>query len=348
MADAIMSVRGLRVAYQGRRGSAQAVRGVDLDLFPGETLALIGESGCGKSTLGFSLIRLSPSNAKITDGNIIFRGRGQETAVLQLSTEALRRYRWQDCALVLQSALNAFNPVIRVRDHFIDTAKAHGLRNVKEIEQRAAQLLTWVQLDPKRVLPAYPHELSGGMRQRLLLALGLLLEPRVVILDEPTTALDVLTQRSIIEMLQRLKAKLGFTMILISHDLSLAAELADRVATMYAGQIIELADVYTIFDRPAHPYTLGLIHAVPTLGGRTAKLVSIPGSPPDLVELPKGCAFHPRCQYATDLCRNEEPTTITIEKGHTLQCHHWKQVADLAAQMAKPGQELASGGVTNV
>lgn len=340
MGDAIMSVRGLRVVYQGRRGVAQAVRDVDLDLLPGETLALIGESGCGKSTLGFSLICLSPSNAKIVAGSVVYRGRGQETAVLQLSTDALRRYRWQDCALVLQSALNAFNPVIRVRDHFIDTAKAHGLRKMKEIEQRAAQLLTWVQLDPRRVMSAYPHELSGGMRQRLLLALGLLLEPRVVILDEPTTALDVLTQRSIIELLQRLKSKLGFTMILISHDLSLAAELADRVATMYAGQIIELADVYTIFERPAHPYTMGLIHAVPTLAGGAAKLVSIPGSPPDLVELPTGCAFHPRCQFATDLCRHSEPQTVVIAPGHTLQCHHWQQFAEPATA----AQRLTGGG----
>lgn len=229
--------------------------------------------------------------------------------------------------MVFQSALNAFNPVLRIWDQINDTARAHGQTDRQEIWKRALDLLRFVQLDPERVILSYPHELSGGMRQRVLLALALLLNPQILILDEPTTALDILTQRSIIDLLRRLKEELHFAMIFISHDLSLAAELADRVATMYAGAIVELGEVHDIFYQPRHPYTLGLIRAVPTVTGGFEELASIPGSPPDLIDLPPGCKFHPRCPFATERCREEEPTLVQVGPDHYAACFYWDAVA---------------------
>jgi peptide/nickel transport system ATP-binding protein len=232
--------------------------------------------------------------------------------------------------MVFQSALNALNPVMRIRDHFADTAKDHGETNGslkgRALTERATECLQMVQLDPDRVLGSFPHELSGGMRQRVMIALGLLLNPRVLILDEPTTALDVLTQRAIIEVLRTLKDEHRFAMIFVSHDLSLAAELADRVATTYAGRIVELGEVERIFYHPRHPYTVGLLDAVPTLAGEQQELSSIPGSPPDLIDLPTGCKFHPRCPYATDQCREEDPPLIEVAPAQTAACWHWEKV----------------------
>jgi peptide/nickel transport system ATP-binding protein len=325
MADVVLSVKDLKLEYASRRGPVQALRGVTFDLYKGETLALIGESGCGKSTLGFALIRMSPGNAKLTGGSIYLIDGEKKIDLMKLSEKEVRRLRWTDIAMMLQAALNAYNPVIRIIDHFMDTAKAHGLHDRAEVEKRARRLLKAVHLDADRVLPSYPHELSGGMRQRVLLALGLLMQPKVVILDEPTTALDILTQRAIIELLRELKKEFNFSLIFISHDLSLAAELADRVATMYAGQIIELCDVYEAFGAPRHPYTLGLTRAVPTLHGDAEELTSIPGSPPDFVNMPTGCKFHPRCAFATEICRQVEPK-LEGPDGHLAACHHWERV----------------------
>jgi len=311
-----LSVRNIWVEYITRRGAVQAVRGVSFDLRPGESLSFIGESGSGKTTLGLALIRLLASSASIRDGQIIYRRNGQVQDILSLSDEQMRKFRWRECAMVFQSALNAFNPVLRIWDQINDTARAHGEMDREDVRQRALDLLRFVQLEPERVLSAYPHELSGGMRQRVLLALALLLNPQILILDEPTTALDILTQRSIIDLLRRLREELHFAMILISHDLSLAAELADRVATMYAGTVVELGGVNDIFYQPRHPYTLGLIRAVPTVTGGFDELASIPGSPPDLVNLPPGCKFHPRCPFTTKHCREEEPRLAQVGHDH--------------------------------
>ncbi|MCD6289364.1 MAG: ABC transporter ATP-binding protein [Anaerolineae bacterium] len=323
-----LSVRDLWVEYATRRGAVQAVRGVTFDLLSGESLSFIGESGSGKTTLGLALIRLLVSTASIKKGQVTYRRDGQVYDILSLSDAEMRQFRWRECAMVFQSALNAFNPVLRIWDQILDTAKAHGETNKKEIMRRALDLMRFVQLDPERVIMSYPHELSGGMRQRVLLALALLLNPQILILDEPTTALDILTQRSIIDLLRRLKDEFHFAMIFISHDLSLAAELADRVATMYAGTIVELGEVHDIFYRPRHPYTLGLIRAVPTVTGGFEELVSIPGSPPDLVDMPAGCKFHPRCPFATERCREEEPELVQVEENHYTACFHWEAVKE--------------------
>ena len=329
--DIVVAVRELDVGYRSPRGIVQAVRRVSFDLKSGESLALIGESGSGKTTLGLALVRLLASSAEVTHGDISFyNADGREVDITELNADELRRFRWQECAMVFQSALNALNPVMRIRDHFRDTAKAHksaGHSNdERKLMERAVECLRFVQLDPERVMRSFPHQLSGGMRQRVMIGLGLLLRPRVLILDEPTTALDVLTQRSIIEVLRRLKAELQFSMIFVSHDLSLAAELADRVATMYAGRIIELGNVADIFYRPRHPYTVGLLRAAPTLVGEREELASIPGSPPDLIDLPSGCKFHPRCSYATDKCVAEEPPLIDVGPAQASACWHWDRV----------------------
>ncbi len=325
--DLVLSVENLVVEYRTGRGPVHAVRDVSFELRQGESLALIGESGSGKTTLGLSLVRLLPSSARL-HGTITFYSKdGLQTDAATLSEEELRRFRWQECAMVFQSALNALNPVMRIRDHFKDTYKAHQRDGrTFDLDERSREVLKFVQLDASRVLKAYPHELSGGMRQRVMIALGLLLEPRVLILDEPTTALDVLTQRAIIEVLRRLKEELGFAMIFISHDLSLAAELADRVATTYAGRIVEIGDVQQVFYHPRHPYTLGLLNAVPTLAGGREDLTSIPGTPPDLIELPAGCKFNPRCPFATDRCYEDDPPLIEVAPGQLAACWNWETV----------------------
>jgi peptide/nickel transport system ATP-binding protein len=326
--DAVLAVRNLWVEYRSRRGMVQAVRGVSFDLRKGESLALIGESGSGKTTLSLALIRLLSRSAQVSKGAITYRRRdGKETAVLALSADNLRRFRWKECAMVFQSALNSLNPVLKVWDQMYDTVKVHGAMSKEAARARALELLRLVQLDAERVLNSYPHELSGGMRQRVLIAMALLLDPQVLILDEPTTALDILTQRSIIDLLRRLKAELGFATLFISHDLSLAAELADRVATMYAGQIVEMGEVRDTFYRPRHPYTLGLMQAVPSLTASDSEMTSIPGSPPDLIDLPSGCKFHPRCTYATEQCQETEPGLFAVGPHHGASCFHWDLVA---------------------
>ncbi|CAN5532184.1 ABC transporter ATP-binding protein [soil metagenome] len=321
-----LSLQNVYVNYGTRKGNVQAVRGVTLDLYAGESLALIGESGSGKTTLGLAIVRLLASTAKVEPGTIIYRRDQREVNVLKLSAADLRQFRWRDCAMVFQSALNAFNPVLRVWDQVLDTAQAHGWSDRTAVRERFLDLLKFVQLDPSRVINAYPHELSGGMRQRTLLAISLLLEPQILILDEPTTALDILTQRTIIGLLRRLKEEQHFTMIFISHDLAIAAELADRVATMYAGRVVEIGKTYDLFYQPRHPYTLGLIRAVPTVLGGFEELASIPGSPPDLVNLPSGCKFHPRCAFATDKCKQQEPELEEVGERHFTACWHWQDV----------------------
>lgn len=317
----VLSVRNLSASYKTRRGPLKAVQNVTFDLHRGETLALMGESGCGKSTLNLALLRLLPSNATIHSGEIFYTQRdGEVIDVLKLSKRQLRRFLWAECAMVFQGALNSLNPVIRVRDMFYDTARAHGLRSEPQIRKRALDLFRRVRLDPERVFNAYPHELSGGMRQRVLIALGLLLNPQVVILDEPTTAVDILTQRTIIDVLMEIRDELDFSIIFISHDLTVAAEMADTVATMYAGELIEIGPVNEMFYRPRHAYTLGLLEAIPRLSAGAEELQSIPGSPPDLIEPPPGCKFHIRCPFATPRCAQEIPPMEMVGENHRTAC----------------------------
>jgi peptide/nickel transport system ATP-binding protein len=323
----------LNVHYRTRRGLVKAVRNVSFELRPRENLAVIGESGSGKSTLGLALVGLLPRSAAFSADRLEYLGSHRPMALSSCGEEEIRQWRWREVAIVFQAALSAFNPVLNIFDQFVDTARAHGLKDKSKIRSRALELLELVQLDPKRVLDAYPHELSGGMRQRVLIALALLLRPKVLILDEPTTALDILTQRIVIELLRKLKEDLDLAMILISHDLSMAAELADRVATMYAGQFVEYGSVHGIFYSAQHPYTRGLIRGVPRVQGDVQDLASIPGSPPDLIDLPSGCKFHQRCQFAVPLCNQEEPAMELVDNlgsEHVVSCLRWREINEAA------------------
>ena len=331
----LLSVRDVHIEYQTSAGPLRAVSGASFDLSPGESLALIGESGSGKTTLGLGLLRLLPKSSS-TRGEVLYTRRdGHVVDVLRLSAEEMRRFRWQECAMVFQAAQNALNPVARVWDHMLDTARAHQSISRDQVRARSEELLRLVQLEPARVLNAYPHELSGGMRQRVLIAISLLLDPQVLILDEPTTALDILTQRAIIDVLRSLRSQLQFAMIFISHDLSLAAELADRVATMYAGKIVELGSVRDIFYTPKHPYSLGLINAVPPVVGDLLEISSIPGAPPSLLDLPSGCSFHPRCGFARERCAVDVPPLYEIGAQHVSACHFHQDVR-LERKVAEP------------
>ncbi|QDP96522.1 ABC transporter ATP-binding protein [Microlunatus elymi] len=333
----ILSVQDLVVRYStGSHTHVDAVRGVTFDLYPGQSLALVGESGCGKTTLGLGLLRLLPRMGSVPSGSMQYVGKnGKKIDVLKLSHGALRRWRWEEAAIVFQGAMNSFNPVMRIGDQMADTMRSHLVGGVKPsksvIAEKSAEMLRAVRLEPKQVLSSYPHELSGGMRQRVLIAISLLLDPRLLILDEPTTALDILTQRAIVDVLAELRERLGFTMIFITHDLALAAELADRVATMYAGRIIETGSVRDIFSNARHPYTAGLINAVPPVTGELPTLASIPGSPPSLASLPAGCAFRDRCRFAEEQCAKTDPVLDLIEQRpegmqHSAACLRWQEV----------------------
>ena len=330
VAEKVLEVDNLSVAYAAARGAVRAVSDVSFTLHRGEALALIGESGSGKTTLSLALIRMLVRSAKVTQGGVRYFKKGQTQDVLAMSERELRRFRWNECAMVFQGAQNAFNPVLRIHEQFLDTAYAHGERNTAKIKRRTLELFKLVRLDPERVWDSYPHELSGGMKQRALLALGVLLDPQVVILDEPTTALDILTQRAIIDVLSEMQERLGFSIIFISHDLALAAEMADRVATMYAGEIVEIGAVDDIFYKPLHPYTLGLLRSVPRLSG-SLELVSISGTPPDLIDPPPGCKFHPRCPFASERCKHEDPPLEDFGDAHAAACWHTDKVIEARA-----------------
>lgn len=324
--EVVLSVENLSIVYHTPRGAVRATNDVSFQLRKGEAMALIGESGSGKTTISLSLIRKLPKNAEVTAGRILYHRENQVRDVLELSKREMRAFRWQDCAMVFQGAQNAFNPVLKVHKQFEDTARAHGWTDMKKVRERAMKLLRLVRLDPERVYDSFPHELSGGMKQRTLLALSVLLSPQIVILDEPTTALDILTQRAIIDVLNDMQDELGFSIIFISHDLALAAEMADTVATVYAGEIVEIGDVNEMFYRPLHPYTLGLLASVPKLEQHEDNMMSIPGTPPNLINPPSGCKFHPRCQFATEKCHMEVP--LLVEYDHPAACWHTEAVIE--------------------
>lgn len=325
--NVVLSIEDLSIVYRTTRGDVRATNNVSFQLRKGEAMALIGESGSGKTTVSLSLIRKLPKSAQVTNGRILYRGKDKIHDVLKLSKQEMRSFRWAECAMVFQGAQNAFNPVLKISKQFEDTAGAHGWTDKQAVRKHAMRLLKLVRLDPERVYDSYPHELSGGMKQRALLALGVLLNPQIVILDEPTTALDILTQRAIIDVLNNMRDELGFSIIFISHDLALAAEMADTVATVYAGEIVEIGGVNEMFYRPLHPYTLGLLASVPKLDNQEDHMMSIPGTPPNLINPPSGCKFHPRCQFATEKCREDVPSLVTHE--HPVACWHAEKVIEI-------------------
>jgi peptide/nickel transport system ATP-binding protein len=314
---ALIEVRGLCVDYGLGDDAVHAVVDADLELRPGEVFGLAGESGSGKSTLAYAITRLLRPPGVIVAGSARFAP-SDHTASVNLLTAGqreLRGLRWSEIAVVLQSSMNALNPVLSIGTQFSDVLRAHR-PDMSRADRRArsGELLEMVGIPADR-LSSYPHELSGGMRQRVMIATALALDPSVVIMDEPTTALDVVTQREILEELMALRDRLGFAVLFISHDLSLLAEIADSIAVMYAGRLVERADANAIFRAPRHPYSLGLLSSFPSLHGPRRVMEGIPGSPPDLRNAPAGCTFHPRCRFAFDRCRHDPPPLLDLDAG---------------------------------
>lgn len=308
MTDPVLEIRGLRVDYGLGDAAVHAVRDVDLTLHRGEVLGLAGESGSGKSTLAYGLTRLLPPPGVVSGGQVIYHPTdGPPVDVLALSPARLRAFRWAETSIVFQGAMNSLNPVHRISTQLLDVIKAHEPGSTAAARRaRAGDLLRLVGISADR-LDSYPHQLSGGMRQRVMIAMALALEPQVVIMDEPTTALDVVMQRQILSQLAELRERLGFAVLFITHDLSLLVEFSDRIAIMYGGRIVEEAPAGQLYRQALHPYTDGLLHSFPALRGPRRELTGIPGSPPDLRAMPDGCAFHPRCPKAFDPCDTELP-----------------------------------------
>jgi len=321
--DSLLTVRRLTVDYLTPRGPARAVDGISLTLAPGEVFGLAGESGCGKSTAAHAIMRLIKPPGRITSGEILFRGQD----VLGMSERKLRDFRWRRVSIVFQSAMNALNPVLNIGTQITDAIRAHEKMSRGQAHDRAAELFELVGLAPDR-LGSFAHQLSGGQRQRAVIAMALALNPELLILDEPTTALDVVVQRDILQQIKELKDRFGFSMLFITHDLSLLVEISDRMAIMYAGQIVEQAPAGLLFDRPLHPYTVGLMSSFPSIFGERKELEGIPGSPPDLVAPPRGCRFNPRCPHCdpVDAARYRAQTEVQpvlqeVEPDHWVACH---------------------------
>jgi peptide/nickel transport system ATP-binding protein len=319
--EPVLDIQGLCVDYGYGDSAAHAVIDADITLHRGEVLGLAGESGSGKSTLAYGATRLLRQPGVVSGGRVLFRPdanrRDQVVDILDASPHTLRRLRWSELALVFQSAMNSLNPVLSVQTQLTDTLAAHLPGSTRaDRKKRAAELLELVGINRDR-LKSFPHELSGGMKQRVMIALALALEPQVVIMDEPTTALDVVTQRQIVEQIMKLRDRLDFSVIFITHDLSLLIEMADTIAIMYGGRIVETAPAQRLFRAPRHPYSAALLASFPSLHGERRVMNGIPGSPPDISNLPKGCSFAPRCSFALPRCTEELPLLASPATGDT-------------------------------
>jgi oligopeptide/dipeptide ABC transporter ATP-binding protein len=312
----LLTVKGLKTHFETQEGTVKAVDGVDFSLGEGESLGLAGESGCGKTTAALSIMRLLPSNGKIVDGTIDYLGYDLAT----IREAQLRAIRWKHISIIFQGAMNALNPVKRIGDQIAEPVILHDKVDKEAAMKRVGELLELVGIYRDRARE-YPHEFSGGMRQRVMIAMALACNPRIVIADEPVTALDVMIQAQILELLERLKRELDLSMILISHDLSVMAETCDSMAIMYAGKIVETGSVRDVYKNSKHPYTKDLIGAFPDIEGPQTLPAYIPGLLPSLINPPLGCRFHPRCKYAWQLCVDQEPGLDPVGEGHRAACH---------------------------
>ncbi len=314
MAETLLEARDLNVHYATRRGAVRAVDGVAFDLHAGETLGVVGETGCGKSTLGKAILGILPPRTEVT-GSLRFRGK----ELLGLPEDEYRRLRGEELSVIFQDPMTRLDPLMTVRDHFLEEIRSHERSvSTRAAVERAEKVLRSMGIPPSR-LEYYPHELSGGMRQRIMIAMALVLRPKLLVADEPTTALDVIVEAQILDILKDLRRAYSMSLLLITHNLGIVAETADRAAVMYAGKLAELGPVVDIFRRPIHPYTQGLLASTIHLG--TKELRSIDGVPPSLLEPPTGCRFHPRCPYAKEICTAEEPPMVEYRPGQFAACH---------------------------
>ena len=327
---ALLEIDQLEVRYRTSDGEARAVDGISFAIETSMCLGLVGESGCGKSTVAKAILGILPPSGRVAAGAIRYAGRD----LVGVSPAELRRIRWQEIALVPQSAMNGFDPVYTVESQLNEAIIAHRRMPAAQRRRRIAELFALVGLEPGR-MKDYPHQFSGGMRQRAMIAMAMVLDPPLIVADEPTTGLDVLVQDQILQQIRQLHERLGKAMLLITHDMAVVSENCDRIAVMYAGRIMEYGDE-AVFRTPYHPYTLGLCNAFPDLADRGRALISIPGTPPNLVSPPDGCRFHARCPFATPLCATTSPPLLEVALGHLVACHHVDQAETFRERAADP------------
>ncbi len=314
----VLEVRDLTMHYETRKGPVFAVDDVSFTLRRGESLGLVGESGCGKTSVAISLLKLLPENARIVKGEIRLDG----TDIVPLPEDRVRKFRWKKISMVFQAAMNSLNPVYTVEEQILEAMREHLPDwSDQQMRERVDELFQLVGLDPA-LKKAYPHQYSGGMRQRAVIALALSCEPDLIIADEPTTALDVIVQDQVLRRMRKIQNELNMAMIYISHDVGVIAEVSEKVGVMYAGRLVEMGSTQDIFHRPKHPYTMGLMSAFPSIVGEKHELTTLPGEPPDLLNPPPACRYHPRCPFATDICRTQTPAFEEIEPGHYVACWH--------------------------
>lgn len=319
----MLDVRHLKTYYYPNKIVVKAVDDVSFTVRGGEALGVAGESGCGKSTLAMSLLRLVMPPGRIIGGDIILEGE----SILNKTETEMEQIRWKKISVVFQDSMNALNPVLKVGEQIAETFMVHEKMSKREAWDRTSALFRFVGIEPSRVYD-YPHEFSGGMRQRAMIAMALALNSKLIILDEPTTALDVIVQAQVLDWIKEVQKKLGLAMILITHDLSVLAKVCSKIAVFYAGKIVEKSPTAAFYERPRHPYSQGLLRSFPSIRGPKEPLVSIPGFPSDLSNPPVGCRFHPRCHFANDVCREREPEIVEVEPGHQVACHKWGEICE--------------------
>ena len=318
-AGPVLQVKDLTMHYQTRLGTVKAVDGISFELARGEVLGLVGESGCGKTSIAVTLMKLLPDNALIVKGQVLLDGQD----LMTMDDTTLRTYRWRRISMIFQAAMNSLDPVHRVGDQIIEAIEAHDkFTTMKEARETVDRLFRLVGLDPG-LTDRYPHEFSGGMRQRAVIAMALACQPDVIVADEPTTALDVIVQDRILRQIKEIQTDLNMSMIYITHDIAVVAEITDRIGVMYAGKLVELGSTADVFERPIHPYTKALLSVFPSIRGEKRPLATLGGEPPNLIDPPTGCRFHPRCPYATAICQQEEPPVV-VRDGHWAAC--WNPV----------------------
>ena len=318
-AGPVLQVKDLTMHYQTRQGTVKAVDGISFELARGEVLGLVGESGCGKTSIAVTLMKLLPDNGLIVKGQVLLDGQD----LMTMDDTTLRKYRWRRISMIFQAAMNSLDPVHRVGDQIIEAIEAHDMiTTMTEARATVDRLFRLVGLEPG-LTDRYPHEFSGGMRQRAVIAMALACQPDVIVADEPTTALDVIVQDRILRQIKEIQTDLNMSMIYITHDIAVVAEITGRIGVMYAGKLVELGSTADVFERPTHPYTKALLSVFPTIRGEKRPLATLGGEPPNLVDPPTGCRFHPRCPYATAICQQEEPPVV-VRDGHWAAC--WNPV----------------------